>query len=129
MGIIDHVSVFVTDLDRSEAFYTAALEPLGIKPLMRHPGGIGYGRNKPEVWLAVGPASYHHGEAGPPTPIHLALAAEDREQVTAFYNAAIEAGGTDFGPPGPRPEYHENYFGAFVLDLDGHNLEAVCHGL
>jgi predicted lactoylglutathione lyase len=74
---------------------------------------------KPDFWIHQGP---------PQMPrIHIAFAADSHEQVDAFYRAAIAAGGRDNGPPGPRPHYHPNYYGAFVLDPDGHNIEAVCH--
>ncbi|OQX68780.1 MAG: hypothetical protein B6A08_08800 [Sorangiineae bacterium NIC37A_2] len=75
---------------------------------------------------AGGPRAAH--EAPPQSPrVHIAFRAENRAQVRAFYEAALRAGGTDNGPPGPRPHYHENYYGAFVLDPDGHNIEACCH--
>ena len=91
---------------------------------------VGFGReDKPDFWLGAGPASYQKPEhLKLITPVHIALAARSRAEVDAYYAAAIEAGGTDFGKPGLRPEYHPNYYGAFVLDHDGHNVEAVYHG-
>src|SRR5690606_28544540 len=112
---------------KSRAFYETALAPLGYVVLMQipaeHTGGklvLGYGvPPKPDFWI-------HEGEPQSPR-VHIAFRAENRAQVRAFYEAAIRAGGTDNGPPGPRPHYHENYYGAFVLDPDGHNIEACCH--
>ncbi len=116
--MIDHLTLHVSDLDRSVAFYAAALAPLGYSVLMRFPGAVGMGVNgKPDLWLA----------AGPLTPFHLAIAAPNNKAVAAFYEAAIAAGGQDNGGPGPRPQYHPGYYGAFVIDPDGYNLEAVCH--
>lgn len=125
--MIDHTGVSITDPQKSRAFYETALAPLGYVVLMQipaeHTGGklvLGYGvPPKPDFWI-------HEGE--PQTPrVHIAFRAENRAQVRAFYEAALRAGGTDNGPPGPRPHYHENYYGAFVLDPDGHNIEACCH--
>ena len=124
---IDHTSLSVSDFAAAKAFYTAALKPLGISVLMEFPKGVtgnvdaaGLGANgKPFFWLAA---------AGKTTPrVHLAFAANSRAEVDAFYKAAIAAGGKDNGAPGIRAHYHPNYYGAFVLDMDGHNIEAVCH--
>lgn len=118
--MIDHLGLRVADLDRSKRFYTEALAPLGYALLFEHPiSGAGFGRGqKPSLWIKV----------GPPAPgLHVAFAADDRDAVQAFHRAALAAGGRDHGAPGPRPEYHAGYYGAFVLDPDGHNLEAVCH--
>jgi catechol 2,3-dioxygenase-like lactoylglutathione lyase family enzyme len=125
--MIDHTGLGVSDPAKSRAFYDAALAPLGYKLLKEIPkeytGGkvvLGYGiPQKPDFWVA---------EGTPNTPrIHIAFRAENHEQVDAFYKAALAAGGKDNGAPGPRPHYHEKYYGAFVLDPDGHNIEAVCH--
>jgi catechol 2,3-dioxygenase-like lactoylglutathione lyase family enzyme len=128
--MIDHVTIVVSDYPRSRTFYLAALAPLGFAKVMElsremipmlpvaHTIGIGPG-GKPEVWLRPWSDAV--------TPVHVALRANDRAAVDAFYRAALEAGGTDNGAPGPRPHYHANYYGAFVLDPDGHNIEAVCH--
>jgi catechol 2,3-dioxygenase-like lactoylglutathione lyase family enzyme len=117
--VIDHVKVAVSDFQRSKSFYERALEPLGYSLLMEFSGTVGgFGANrKPDFWIA-------QGEVG--APVHVAFAA-DRETADAFHAAALEAGGTDNGEPGPRPIYHETYYGAFVLDPDGHNVEVVCH--
>jgi catechol 2,3-dioxygenase-like lactoylglutathione lyase family enzyme len=118
--MIDHLSLYAADLARSRAFYTAALAPLGYAALMDYGTVVGLGADgKPDFWIAGG---------GPVRPIqHIAFVAKDRAAVDAFYAAAIAAGGTDNGKPGLRPQYHANYYGAFVLDPDGHNIEAVCH--
>ncbi|HWM85991.1 MAG TPA: VOC family protein [Kofleriaceae bacterium] len=127
--MIDHLSLLVTDFERSLRFYLEALAPLGYEimidlkreqiPDLPAPRICGLGAGKPDVWLS--PCQ------GKPTNVHLAFTAVDRAQVDAFYEAAIRAGGVDNGKPGPRPQYHPGYYGAFVLDPDGHNIEACCH--
>ena len=118
--ILDHIGFNVGDLATSKAFYTRALAPLGITVVMEGEGWAMLGRDgRPQFWF---------GTYGPkPGPIHLAFAAADRAQVRAFHDAALAAGGKDNGAPGLRPQYHPAYYGAFVLDPDGHNVEAVCH--
>jgi catechol 2,3-dioxygenase-like lactoylglutathione lyase family enzyme len=118
--VIDHVGLGVSDLEASKAFYLRALEPLGYRLLMERDGSAGFGHDgKPDFWIHVNrPLS---------GPTHIALASADRATVQAFHAAALAAGGTDNGPPGPRPQYHEQYYGAFVLDPDGNNIEVVCH--
>ncbi len=130
MTIIDHIGVSVTDYARSKAFYTQALAPLGITMMMEYGTACGFGKNgKPELWIGAGKMSFQSDEQTKViTPIHIAVKAKDRAGVDAFYAAAIAAGGRDFGKPGVRELYHPNYYGAFVLDPDGHNLEAVFHG-
>ena len=127
--MLDHVGVSVTDITRSRAFYTAALKPLGIGILMEVPAGvtesggaaIGLGRDgKAFFWIGD---SEHVGQG-----THIAFTAPDRATVDAFHAAALAAGGVDHGAPGLRPHYHADYYGAFMLDPDGHNVEAVCHG-
>jgi len=124
---IDHTSLSVSDFQAAKTFYVAALKPLRIEIVMEVPASLtgnvdvaGLGaEGKPFLWLA---------DAGKTTPrIHLAFRAENRAQVDAFHAAAIAAGGTDNGAPGLRPIYHPDYYGAFVLDADGHNIEVVCH--
>lgn len=118
--IIDHIGLVISDYEKSKKFYMQCLAPLQIELVMEVEGWAGLGRNqKPEFWF--GP----HGEAH--KPMHIAFAAESREQVDQFYDAALKAGGSDNGAPGLRELYHPNYYGAFVLDPDGHNIEAVCH--
>lgn len=127
MDIIDHMGLAVSDIERAVAFYEKALAPLGLGVQMRlgkeitgTADVVGFGRDgKPALWLAGGAKTEPH--------IHVALSAESRAAVDAFYAAAIAAGGRDNGPPGLRLHYHPNYYGAFVLDPDGHNIEAVCH--
>ena len=118
--IIDHVGIGVTDLKRSKAFYERALAPLGIRVMLEFETWIGMGRaGHAQFWFS--PAD----KIGAPT--HIALAARNRAEVRAFHEAALAAGGKDNGTPGLRPHYHADYYGAFVLDPDGHNIEAVCH--
>jgi catechol 2,3-dioxygenase-like lactoylglutathione lyase family enzyme len=125
--MIDHISVVAADIDRATAFFDAALAPLGASRLMSFEHDDlrvrGYGRDgKPSFWIAGRP-----GDSPQPMPGHVAFAALDRAAVDAFYRAAMAAGATDNGAPGLRPHYHENYYGAFVIDPDGNRLEAVCH--
>jgi catechol 2,3-dioxygenase-like lactoylglutathione lyase family enzyme len=121
--MIDHIGLSVVDYERSKAFYARALAPLSYEVIMEVTevgpwAGLGTG-GKPDFWLGKGEAT---------TPrLHVAFRARDRATVRAFYDAATKAGAKDNGPPGLRPEYHPNYYGAFVIDPDGHNIEAVCH--
>ncbi|HYZ87698.1 MAG TPA: VOC family protein [Myxococcales bacterium] len=118
--MIDHVMLHVKDYDRSKRFYGTVLKPLGYETVMEFGKSAGLGvRGKPDFWI---------GEAvKPPTKMHIAFVADTRKQVDQFYKEAIAAGGQDNGPPGLRKHYHDNYYGAFVTDLDGNNVEAVCH--
>jgi catechol 2,3-dioxygenase-like lactoylglutathione lyase family enzyme len=126
--LIDHVGFAVSDYERAKAFYAKALAPLGYVLIMEvggkdnpsgHPAaGFGAG-GKPDFWIG--------GEGKLEKPLHVALLANDRAGVDAFHKAALAAGGRNNGAPGLRPQYHPNYYGAFVLDPDGHNIEAVCH--
>ena len=126
--MLDHIGLAISDIRRSEAFYTAALKPLSITKLYEYgpdktdSGGtaIGFGKDMmPFFWIGD---KERTGEG-----THVAFTAPDRAAVDAFYEAAIAAGGRDNGGPGPRPKYHPNYYGAFVLDPDGINVEAVSH--
>jgi catechol 2,3-dioxygenase-like lactoylglutathione lyase family enzyme len=129
MSILDHVTLVVSDYAASKAFYEKALAPLGIKCLMEFGQAAGFGKGKPDFWLGTGPASFHKPEhLRIITPTHIAFAAESRDEVHAFYAAALAAGGRDFGAPGVRAHYHPKYYAAFVLDPDGHDIEAVFHG-
>ena len=124
--MIDHIGFPVSDYETSKAFYAKALAPLGYGLLMEVPvnemdapaAGFGIGGN-PDFWIG--------GEGGVGNPVHVAITARDRAAVDAFYQAAIAAGGEDNGAPGLRPQYGANYYAAFVLDPDGHNIEAVCY--
>lgn len=125
MGTLDHIGLQVSDYDKLTAFYEKALAPLGISIIMRIPEeagvkGAGFGADgKPDFWVSEGGCTTPH--------LHLCFVAKNRAAVDAFYAAAMAAGGTDNGPPGIRAHYHPNYYGAFVLDPDGHNIEACCH--
>jgi catechol 2,3-dioxygenase-like lactoylglutathione lyase family enzyme len=118
--MLDHISLPVSDYGRSQAFYDQALKPLGMSRVMGDGQAFGgYGADgKPSFWI---------GRGGPGGGVHVAFAAADRGAVDAFHAAAIAAGGRDNGPPGIRAHYHPNYYGAFVFDPDGNNIEAVCH--
>lgn len=124
---IDHIGLGVSDFSRSKSFYAAALKPLGISIVMEFSEGeigddahCGFGRGeKPFFWIASG--------APRSGPLHVAFTAPDRATVDRFHTAALAAGGRDNGAPGLRPHYHPDYYGAFVLDPDGNNVEAVCH--
>ncbi len=119
--MIDHVSLRVSDFERSMAFYRRALAPLGYAVIVEFPGAAGMGVDgKPDFWVTK-------AEGTPVTTTHLAFLARDRKTVDAFFEAAVAAGGKDNGAPGPRAIYHPGYYGAFVLDPDGHNIEAVIH--
>jgi catechol 2,3-dioxygenase-like lactoylglutathione lyase family enzyme len=126
--VIDHVGFPVSEYARSKSFYSEALAPLGYELVMEIDGAhtesrapaAGFGRSgKPDFWIG--------GEGGLARTLHIAIVAIDRASVDAFHVAALRAGGRDNGPPGLRPHYHASYYAAFVLDPDGHNIEAVCH--
>ena len=124
--MIDHTGVAVADFAAAKAFYDAAMAPLGASILMTVPkeytGGanvVGYGRDRPVFWVA--------DNKKPKDTIHIAFTANSRAEVDAFYAAAMAAGGRDNGAPGIRAHYHPDYYGAFVFDPDGNNVEAVCH--
>ena len=120
-GVLDHVTIAVRDLERSRTFYDAVLPSIGIARLYAEGGRfLGYG--------AAGKAFFWIGRRDEPvTSVHIAFACMSRELVDGFHASALRAGGTDHGAPGLRPHYHASYYGAFVLDPDGHNIEAVCH--
>ena len=123
--MIDHVGIRVRDVKQSKAFYEAALAPLGYRVVKEFTAeqtstghAVGFGESeRADFWLGDAP------ELG---RSHVAFATTDRGKVDAFYAAAIAAGGKNNGAPGPRPHYHPDYYGAFVLDPDGNNVEAVC---
>jgi catechol 2,3-dioxygenase-like lactoylglutathione lyase family enzyme len=118
--VIDHTGISVSSVAKSKAFYRAALAPLGYEALMEWERFVGFGvPPKPDFWIGEGVPNV--------PPIHVAFRAATRAQVDDFHRAALAAGGRDNGAPGLRPHYHPNYYGAFVLDPDGHNIEAVCH--
>jgi catechol 2,3-dioxygenase-like lactoylglutathione lyase family enzyme len=120
--MIDHIGFPVSDYAKSKAFYEKALAPLGYKMIMEAPGAVacGFGKDgKPDFWLGA--------DGAMKGTVHVAIAVESRAIVDAFHQAALATGGKDNGAPGIRAHYHQNYYGAFVLDPDGHNIEAVCH--
>ena len=121
--MFDHVSVEVRDLNRSEKVYDAVLTVLGyrFKKDLRQYGAIGFGPERPQFWIGEGKPGATEDE------MHICFAAKTRADVRAFHEAALKAGGRDHGKPGIRPDYHAHYYGAFVLDPDGHNIEACCH--
>jgi len=125
--MLDHVGLKVSDFARSKAFYERALAPLDVALVMEvtpeQSGGgehVGFGNDR-KPWFWIGTDGAAHGGT------HVAIATPSRANVDAFHAAAIAAGGRDNGPPGLRPHYHAHYYGAFILDPDGHNIEAVCH--
>ncbi|MDX2165375.1 MAG: VOC family protein [Gammaproteobacteria bacterium] len=118
--MLDHIGLDVSDIIKSKAFYLAALKPLGFELFMEWEKWVGFSVNgKPYLWLRDGTTT---------SPgIHIAFTAKDRKAVDAFYKAALTAGGKDNGAPGVREIFHPNYYAAFILDPNGHNIEAVCH--
>jgi catechol 2,3-dioxygenase-like lactoylglutathione lyase family enzyme len=125
--MIDHTGLVASDFEKSKAFYSQALAAIGYSLLADFPASMtghtdvaGYGEPpKPDFWISRGTPNQ--------PPMHIAFRVGTRSLVNAFYNAAIVAGARDNGAPGLRSHYHPNYYGAFVLDPDGHNIEAVCH--
>ena len=118
--IIDHIGIAVSDYGKSKDFYSKALAPLGIELIMEVQGWAGFGKKgKPEFWFGAGEQAQ--------SPMHIAFSSDTREAVDQFYAAALSAGAKDNGKPGIREIYHPNYYGAFVIGPDGHNIEAVCH--
>ncbi len=117
--MIDHMTLKVRDVPTARNFYVGALKPLKFGIVMEFPEAVGIGpKGHPVFWLGKGQGQ---------TPTHIAFVAANRPAVDAFYQAALAAGGRDNGAPGLRPQYHRNYYGAFVFDPDGNNVEAVCH--
>jgi catechol 2,3-dioxygenase-like lactoylglutathione lyase family enzyme len=120
--MLDHLSIQVADFDRAAAFYDAVLAPLGGKRIMEFPGVIGYGTAFPDFWIGT---EETHGDVR--QECHIAFTAPDREAVQAFRDAAVAHGAEVLHEPRVWPEYHPGYFGAFVRDPDGNNVEAVHH--
>ena len=120
--MFDHVVTGASDYAASKAFFLKALEPLNVAVVSDGPLGVELCRPSNNSSLCI-----RREPEAKPSHLHLAFTAETRQQVDAFYRAALAAGGKDNGPPGPRPQYHANYYAAFVIDPDGHNIEAVCH--
>ncbi|HEX3775854.1 MAG TPA: VOC family protein [Polyangiaceae bacterium] len=128
-GLIDHIAINVSDYARAKQFYAQALAPLGVSLIMEYGSAAGFGRDKkPELWLGAGKSDFQsEDQLEVITPIHVCLAARSRAEVEAFHAAALAAGGRDNGAPGIRAHYHAGYYGAFAIDPDGHNIEAVFH--
>ncbi len=120
--MIDHISVGVSDLERSTKFYETAFAPLEMTTLIARPATVGFGKSYPEFWInlraGMAPVPQESGT-------HICLRAKSAAQIDAFYAAALEAGGHSDGAPGPRPEYHASYYAAFVTDPDGNRIEVV----
>lgn len=135
--MLDHMTFRVSDITRTKAFYGAVLAPLGYSLNLEgsyagmnmlgfaHPDDTEPDGKKVDVWFVDGKSPY--GNSPATTSCHMCWRAKRRSEVDAFYKAAIAAGGKDFGAPGLRPHYHANYYGAFVIDPEGNNIEAVCH--
>ena len=119
--MFDHVKFGVSDYAASKAFFLKALEPLGVAVVLEGPLGVELSPEGGKASLCM------HQTEEKPALLHLAFTAENRQQVEAFYRAALEAGGRDNGAPGLCPDYHANYYAAFVIGPDGHNIEVVCH--
>jgi catechol 2,3-dioxygenase-like lactoylglutathione lyase family enzyme len=119
--VIDHFGINCTDLAAATAFYDRVLGVLGHRRLMDFGTAVGYGTRKPDFWVST------FDGVGPNRETHIAFAAPDAAHVRAFYAAALDAGAEPLHEPRLWPEYHEHYYGAFVRDPDGNNVEAVCH--
>ncbi|HEU0051291.1 MAG TPA: VOC family protein [Patescibacteria group bacterium] len=118
--MLDHISLYVKNLDDAKKFYSAALAPLGYEIAHEGEGFLGMGEpGKPDLWISEEPEKAK--------PAHVAFQADDRTKIDAFYTAALSAGGKDNGKPGPRDNYGPNYYAAFVFDGEGNNIEVVCH--
>jgi catechol 2,3-dioxygenase-like lactoylglutathione lyase family enzyme len=125
--MLDHVSIGIRELERGRRFYDAALRPLGIvRTLDFEHRGSDYGTMAGQLGVEF-TITLEAGGGSPAPGMHICFRAHDREAVRAFHAAAIAAGGSDDGAPGPRPIYHRDYYAAFVIDPDGHRIEAVCH--
>ncbi|WP_028080487.1 VOC family protein [Solimonas soli] len=132
--MLDHIGLVVADYERSKAFYRATLAAIGFELVMELDEKVldrahaGFGEPpKPEFWISAGATGAAPGPSFTAPPVHVAFRVRARALVDAFHRAALAAGARDNGAPGLRPHYHADYYGAFVLDPDGHNIEAVCH--
>ena len=124
-SIISHLSIGTNDFERATAFYDRVLATLGCKRVLDFPGAVAYGKQSPEFWVQ---RPIDGEPAAPANGCHVGFIATSKEQVQAFYDAAIAAGARDDGAPGPRPDYGEDYYGCFVRDPDGHKIEAAVVG-
>lgn len=123
MNALSHVSLGTNDFPRAKIFYDAVLATLGLRCVMSFDGGAGYGREFPEFWVQL---PHDGAAANPGNGTHVCFNAESEEQVKAFHRKALELGAEDDGKPGLRKEYSDNYYGAFVRDIDGNKIEAMC---
>jgi len=121
-GIISHLSVGTNDFERAVAFYDKVLSTLGCKQIMKYPGAVAYGREYPEFWVQT-PIDGKLATVG--NGFHVGFVANSKDLVHTFHEAALAAGGTNDGDPGPRPDYGESYYGCFIRDLDGNKIEAT----
>jgi len=121
-SIMNHVSLGTNDWERAIGFYDVVLATIGAKRILDHPGAVAYGKMFPEFWVQ---RPFDNSTASPGNGTHFAFFADSREQVEAFYAAAIAAGAEDDGAPGPRSDYGAAYYGCFCRDLDGHKIEAT----
>jgi catechol 2,3-dioxygenase-like lactoylglutathione lyase family enzyme len=121
--MINHVSIGVKDMTAARRFYDAALAPLGVRPLHKSAGAVGYGVSKAQFWVSAVP---HPVPSDAQSGLHICFDAPTRKAVNEFHAAALKEGGRDNGRPGLRPEYGPNYYGGFVIDLDGYRIEAYC---
>jgi len=122
-AMIDHISLAVRDLNKAESFYAALLKPLGLEKLREWPdAAIGFGKKYPEFWINKRSAM---AAVAAGSGVHICLRAPDTAAVDAFHAAALAAGGSSDGAPGPRPHYHTGYYAAFIRDPDGNRIEAV----
>ena len=121
--MFDHIGINVNNIPTSKLFYEKALQVLGFTALSEWQDvAIGFGKERPIFWIAKSDDKHPHS-----TGVHIAFVVETRDLVDTFYHDALQAGGKGNGAPGLRPQYHANYYGAFVLDIDGNNIEVVCH--
>jgi len=121
-SILSHVSLGTNDFEAAAAFYDKVLPTVGCRRIMEHPGAVAYGKQFPEFWIQT---PFDGAAAATGNGTHIAFIAPDKQAVHAFHEAALAAGATDDGAPGPRPDYGEPYYGCFVRDLDGHKIEAA----
>jgi catechol 2,3-dioxygenase-like lactoylglutathione lyase family enzyme len=124
--MLDHISIPISDIERAAQFYDAVLATIGLRRRKEHPGAIGYGpatRAAPVFWIL---REQGEGTASPGVGLHVSFQAPDRSSVNGFYDTALRCGGRDAGEPGLRPQYTMPFYGAFVFDLDGFKIEAVC---
>lgn len=129
--MICHICITVSDLEKSTNFYNSILAPLGYHKVLEFPNAVGFGnQGKPSFWIGTAPPGeyWKEGHEAGRSPIHFAFQSQTNEAVDAFHKLGLELGAEDYGAPGLREHYHSHYYGAFLIDPDGNNIEAVCHG-